>query len=42
MNFGIIRYLLGRILMILSGLMVPSVVVGIIYREPFQVLKGFF
>ena len=42
MNFGIIRYLLGRILMILSGLMVPSIVVGLIYREPFQVLKGFF
>ena len=41
MNFGIIRYLLGRVLMILSGLMVPSVVVGLIYGESFQVLKGF-
>ena len=40
MNFGMIRYLLGRIMVILSGLMLPSVVVGLIYREPFRILSG--
>ena len=41
MNFGMVRYLLGRIMVILSALMVPSVIVGLIYHEPFSVLQGF-
>lgn len=40
MNFGMIRYLLGRIMIILSGLMVPSLIVGLIYRDSFRVLSG--
>ncbi len=41
MNFGMIRYLLGRILLILSALLLPALIIGLAFREPFKILLGF-
>lgn len=41
MNKGIVRYLLGRMLIVEAGLMILPLIVGLIYRESIKTLGGF-
>jgi trk system potassium uptake protein TrkH len=41
MNKGIVRYTLGRIMLVEAGLMLLPVAVGLIYGERFQSISGF-
>ena len=41
MNLGMIRFLLGRILMVVAALMLPCIIVCLIYRESAQIILGF-
>jgi trk system potassium uptake protein len=41
MNYGIIRYVLGRILLVESVLLCPSLLVGLYYQETIQTLGSF-
>ena len=41
MNKDIVRYVTGRILMVVAGLMFFPIVVSLIYREPIRYLLSF-
>jgi len=41
MNYGYVRYILGRILLVEAALLCPSLLVGIYYRESWQTLSAF-
>ncbi len=41
MNKGIVRYILGRLLLVEAGLMVLPLLVGLIYRESFRAIGSF-
>lgn len=41
MNRGIVRYVLGRMLLVEAGLMVLPLIVGLVYRESFRTVGSF-
>jgi trk system potassium uptake protein len=41
MNYGYVRFILGRILLVEAALLCPSLLVGIYYRESWQTLGAF-
>ena len=41
MNKGIVRYILGRLLLVEAGLMVLPLLVGLVYRESFRTIGSF-
>ena len=42
MNYGYVRFILGRILLVEAALLCPSLLIGLIYREPWRNLGAFF
>ena len=41
MNKGVVRYVLGRMLLVEAGLMFLPLIVGLIYRESIRTLGSF-